>query len=87
MLRDYYENEDEYIVEVDGDLDLDKAESQEENDESENDEHDDDDDVEYGQHRAVSTLVNVNNKLVYNHHQQSDLDDTNYFNNLNDSLE
>ena len=65
------ENDDEYIVEVDGDLDL---ESQEENDDYDNDDHDDDDDVEYGQSK-------LNNKLIFQ--QQNDLDDTNYFNNLN----
>ena len=74
ILKDYDENDDEYIIEVDGDLDLEKAESQDENDDYEHDDHDDDDDVEYGQNK-------VNSKLLFQ--QQNDLDDTNYFNNLN----
>ena len=76
ILRDYYENDDEYIVEVDGDLDLDKQESQDENEDFYNDDHDDDDDVEYGQNRFASTntVVNLGDK---------ELDENNYFSNLN----
>jgi hypothetical protein len=75
ILKDYDENDDEFIDEVDGELDLEKAESQDENDEYENDDHDDDDDVEYGQSKPNNNKIHLQ--------QQNDLDDTNYFNNLN----
>ena len=71
QLHDTYENDDEDIVVVDGDVDdsdLDYPNCQQLNNDddmtntSQDDEHDDDDDVEYGQSRNASANTAKNNR-------------------------